>query len=94
MDDIKELLADLIAEGIDDAMDIGTSVPQWADAAAQNIINKRPDILAAIGIIATVKKAMRRAGIDPNEVAEYLKASSSGDCDHLIQVTLETVTVN
>ena len=48
----------------------------------------------AFAIMATVQRAMKRAGCSKEDVAEYLAESQSGDYDHLLQTAMETVTVS
>ena len=44
----------------------------------------------AFSIRGRVSKALKRSG-QPEAAAEYLKRATSGDYDHLLQVTLEYV---
>jgi hypothetical protein len=48
----------------------------------------------AFAIMGTVSKALRRAGVSEEEIAQYLKESRSGDYDHLIQTALNWVEVS
>lgn len=45
----------------------------------------------ALAIIARVRRAMRAAGVDQKEVDAYMHQAMSGDYDHVLQVTMETV---
>jgi len=47
----------------------------------------------AFAILARVSKAMRKNGVDPEDVADYRKKAVSGDYDHLLQVTMQTVNI-
>lgn len=47
----------------------------------------------AFAIMGQVTKAMRRAGISPVHIDEYRTKAMSGDYNHLLQVTFQTVTV-
>lgn len=44
----------------------------------------------AYSILGRVSKALKRSG-QPEAAAEYLKRATSGDYDHLLQITLEYV---
>ena len=46
----------------------------------------------AFAIMATVRKALRRAGVASDEIAEYVKQSTSGDYDNLLRVAMSWVT--
>jgi len=48
----------------------------------------------AFAIMGTVTKAMRRAGVPASVVTEYMNEAMSGDYNHLLRVTMETVTVS
>lgn len=48
----------------------------------------------AFFIIGRVVKEMRRAGVSAEAIAEYQKDAMSGDYDHLLQVTMQTVNVD
>ena len=45
----------------------------------------------AFSILGRVKKAMRRAKVDKDQIDAYLKDAMSGDYNHLLHVTMETV---
>jgi hypothetical protein len=45
----------------------------------------------AFAILGRVTKAMRRAGLTAEQIAEYRDAATSGDYDHLLQVTMQWV---
>ena len=47
----------------------------------------------AFAIMGTVARAMRRAGVDPKIIDQYRAEATSGDYDHLLQVTMEYVEV-
>ena len=47
----------------------------------------------AFVIIGTVVKALKRAGVSSEEIAEYRAQAMSGDYDHLLRVTMEWVNV-
>ena len=45
----------------------------------------------AFAIMASVRKALRRAGVSSEEVAEYIKQSQSGDYNNLLAVAMSWV---
>ena len=45
----------------------------------------------AFSILGRVKKAMRRANVEPDQIDAYLNDAMSGDYNHLLHVTMETV---
>ena len=45
----------------------------------------------AFAIMATVRKALRRAGVSADEVSEYVKQSTAGDYDNLLRVAMSWV---
>lgn len=47
----------------------------------------------AFAVMGTVSKAMRKAGISPDAVTEYMNEAMSGDYDNLLRVTMKTVNV-
>jgi len=47
----------------------------------------------AFAILARVSKAMRKNGVDPEDIADYRKNAVFGDYNHLLQVTMQTVNV-
>lgn len=47
----------------------------------------------AFAILGQVQKAMRRAGVPADEIKAYMDDATSGDYDHLLQVTMQTVEV-
>ncbi len=47
----------------------------------------------AFAIMGQVQRAMRRAGIDPEVVAEYVAEAMSGDYNHLLATTMNYVEV-
>jgi len=48
----------------------------------------------AFAIMATVRKELRRALVPADEIAEYIKESTSGDYDNLLRVAMSWVTVS
>lgn len=48
----------------------------------------------ALFIMGRVSKAMRRAGLDKSAIDAYHAEAMSGDYDHLLQVTMATVTTH
>jgi hypothetical protein len=44
-------------------------------------------------ILGLVAKALRRAGVPKDEIAQYQKEAMSGDYDHLLQTTMAWVDV-
>ena len=47
----------------------------------------------AFAIMAAVRKALKRAEVSADEIAEYTKQSQSGDYDNLLLVAMSWVTV-
>ena len=47
----------------------------------------------AFAVMGAVKKALKRAKVSAEEIAEYTKQSMSGDYDNLLQVAMSWVTV-
>jgi hypothetical protein len=47
----------------------------------------------AYSILGRVRAAMKRAGCTPEQIDEYTNDAMSGDYDHLLQITLQTVDV-
>lgn len=47
----------------------------------------------AFAILAAVQRALRRAGIDEDEVSAFLTEAKSGDYDHLLQTAMAWVEV-
>jgi len=47
----------------------------------------------AFAVMASVRKALRRAEVSADEISEYLKQSTSGDYDNLLRVAMSWVTV-
>ena len=45
----------------------------------------------AFAILGRVQKAMRRAGVAKSDIDAYVKEATSGDYNHLLFVTIETV---
>lgn len=48
----------------------------------------------AFMILGLVQKALRRAGVDPEEITEFYNEATSGDYDHLIQTAMRWVQVS
>ena len=48
---------------------------------------------SALAVVGAVIRALRRAGVAPRAIDDYQAAALSGDYDHLLQVTLQTVDV-
>lgn len=47
----------------------------------------------AFAVMASVRKALKRARVSSDEIAEYVKESTSGDYDNLLRVAMSWVTV-
>ena len=47
----------------------------------------------AFFIMASVQRALRRAGVSNDEIAEYITAATSGSYDQLLATTMEWVNV-
>lgn len=47
----------------------------------------------AFAVIGAVTKAMRKAKLSKDEITAYTNAAMSGDYNHLLQVTMDTVNV-
>jgi hypothetical protein len=45
----------------------------------------------AFAILGRVQKAMRRAGVEKSDIDAYLKEATSGDYNHLLVTTMNTV---
>ena len=48
----------------------------------------------AFAIMGRVSKELRRAGVSDEEVKQYQNEATSGDYDHLLQVTMQWVSVS
>lgn len=48
----------------------------------------------AFSIIASVRKSLRRAGVDQEQVDLFVQEATSGDYDHLLQTVTKWVSVN
>ena len=48
---------------------------------------------SALAVVGAVIRALRRAGVAPRAIDDYQAAALSGDYDHLLSVTMETVEV-
>lgn len=47
----------------------------------------------AFMVLGLVQKALRRAGVDAEGVKAYMDDATSGDYNHLLRVTMDTVNV-
>lgn len=47
----------------------------------------------AFSIMGNVSKALRSAGVSAEEIAQYIKESTSGDYNHLLQTAMAWVSV-
>lgn len=47
----------------------------------------------AFAIMGTVRRALQRAGVDPDVIEQYMTEAKSGDYDNLLQVTMRYVEV-
>lgn len=47
----------------------------------------------AFSIMGRVRKAMRRAGLNNDQINEYLEEATAGDYDNLLQTTMKYVNV-
>ncbi len=47
----------------------------------------------AFSILGRVTRELRRAGVSDQEVQAYTDEASSGDYDHLLRVTMHTVSI-
>lgn len=48
----------------------------------------------AFMVLGLTQKAMRRAGVDQADIDAYHTEATSGDYDHLLAVTMQTVDVS
>lgn len=48
----------------------------------------------AFSIIASVRKSLRRAGVDQEKIDLFVQEATSGDYDHLLQTVTKWVSVN
>jgi len=48
----------------------------------------------AFAVMGAVQKVLRRSGYSPEDVKKYLAEATSGDYDHLLQVTMRWVDVS
>ena len=48
----------------------------------------------AFSIIGTVRKALRKGGATPEQIAEFQTEAMSGDYDHLLQTCVKWVNVS
>jgi hypothetical protein len=65
------------------------SEPRYPDVVVQLTGNDGN----AFTILATIQKALKRAGVEKSEVDAYFIESTSGDYDHLIRTAMSWVTV-
>jgi hypothetical protein len=65
------------------------SEPRYPDVVVQLTGNDGN----AFTILATIQKALKRAGVEKSEVDAYLTDSTAGDYDHLLRTAMEWVTV-
>jgi len=47
----------------------------------------------AFAIIGTVQRELKRAGVRPAELAEFVQEATSGDYDHVLQTAMRWVEV-
>jgi len=47
----------------------------------------------AFAIMGAAKLAMRRIGVSPEVITEYITEAMSSDYDHLLQTTMDYVTI-
>lgn len=47
----------------------------------------------AFAIMGKVRRALRRARVPQKEIDAYIEEAKSGDYDHLLRVTMDTVNV-
>jgi hypothetical protein len=60
------------------------------DSVNVSLIGKDGNAFAILGAVA---KAMRKAGVGASEIDAYQKQAMSGDYNHLLRVTMDTVNV-
>ena len=48
----------------------------------------------AFAVMGAVRKALSRNGVPKDEIEEYIKQSTSGDYDNLLQVAYNWVTIS
>lgn len=48
----------------------------------------------AFAILGRVRKAMKRAGVEAEDIKAFTTEATSGDYDHLLQTCMEWVEVN
>ena len=65
-----------------------TTTPKYPDIEVQLSGNDGN----AFAIMGAVKKALKRANVSADEIAEYTKQSMSGDYDNLLRVAMAWVT--
>lgn len=47
----------------------------------------------SFAILAAVQREMRKSGVDPTAITEYVNEATNDDYNHLLRVTMETVNV-
>lgn len=47
----------------------------------------------AFAVLGKVQRALRQAGVDPDEVKLFLKEATAGDYDHVLQTVMAWVEV-
>jgi hypothetical protein len=65
------------------------SEPRYPDVVVQLTGNDGN----AFTILATIQKALKRAGVEKSEIDAYFTDSTAGDYDHLLRTAMEWVTV-
>ena len=48
----------------------------------------------AFAVIGAVSEALRRAGVDRQEIEGFVAEATSGDYDHLLRTCMRTVVIN
>jgi hypothetical protein len=46
----------------------------------------------AFAILGRVQKALRKGGVEKDEITKFMNEATSGDYDHLLQTVMEYVT--
>ena len=49
---------------------------------------------SALAIVGAVIRALRKGGVGPRDIDDYQAAALSGDYDHLLSVTMDTVEID
>ena len=47
----------------------------------------------AFAVLGTVQKALKRGGVEKEDIDAFMNEAMSGDYDHLLQTCMKTVTV-